>query len=451
MNDQITSELRESQHSKVKVAITDIDGILRGKYISMKKFMSAQKQGFGFCNVVLGWDCNDLCYDNVGYTGWHSGYPDAQVNIDLDTKRNIPWEQDTPFFLGHFVTENQKNLEVCPRGLLINGIEDLKSLGFNAQIGLEFEWFNFAECPDSLHDKAFQNLNPISPGMFGYSLIRASARREYFHDLMDNLSSYDIPLEGIHTETGPGVYEAAIAHSSPLKAADRGVLFKTAVKEIALSHDIVPTFMARWNDQLPGSSGHIHQSLMDLATSKPLFYDASDPHHMSETFKHYLAGLIKVLPEILPLFAPNINSYKRLVEGFWAPTRANWGIDNRTTAFRVIPGSESSTRLEARIGGADINPYLAIAACLKAGAYGIRHKIPLDLEPIKGNGYADTKGKKLPSTLEEASLKLKNSSIARELLGDTFVDHFANTRLWEWQQHKAAVTDWELKRYFEII
>jgi glutamine synthetase len=255
----------------------------------------------------------------------------------------------------------------------------------------------------------------------------------------------------LHTETGPGVYEAAITYSDALLAADRGVLFKASVKEIAQRHDIVPTFMARWNDKLPGSSGHIHQSLVNIDSGTPAFFDDKDPNRMSDTFKHYLAGIIKLLPELLPMLAPTVNSYKRLVEGFWAPTRSNWGIDNRTTALRVIPGSKSSTRLEIRVGGADINPYLAVSACLAAGAYGIRHKLPLTTSAIKGNAYESKEGERLPSTLEEAALKFKNSKTAREILGDDFVDHFANTRLWEWRQHKAAVTDWELKRYFEII
>ena len=442
---------KDPHTSKVKVAVTDIDGILRGKYISKDKFLSAKEKGFGFCSVVMGWDCQDVCYDNISYTGWHTGYPDALAKIDLDTMREIPWENKTPFFLADFVDDKNQGLASCSRSLLKKTLLDLEKLGFCALSGFEFEWFNFTETAHSLFEKNYQNPKPISPGMFGYSLIRSSERSAYFHDLMDMLAAFKVPLEGLHTETGPGVYEAAIACAPPLMAADRGVLFKAAVKEIANKHGILPTFMARWNKDLPGSSGHIHQSLLHLDSQKNAFYDEKAPHQMSETFCHYVAGILKLLPSLLPLFAPTVNSYKRLVEGFWAPTRANWGVDNRTAALRVIEGSHSSTRLEVRVGGADLNPYLALSACLAAGAYGIREKLPLNTDPIKGNAYESLAGEKLPSTLEEASLKMKEDKLAGEILGEDFVDHFVNTRLWEWRQHKEAVTDWELKRYFEII
>lgn len=443
--------IKASGHKKVKVAVADMDGVLRGKYIHIDKFQSAIKKGFGFCNVVLGWDAADVCYDNVEYAGWHTGYPDADVQLDPATYRAIPWEDKTPFLLGDFVTKDGGPLPICPRNLVKKGIADLDALGFEAKMGVEYEWFNFAEDPDTVTEKNFHQMKPISPGMFGYSLIRASYRNPYFHALMDQLESFNIPLEGLHTETGPGVYEAAIACAPALEAADRAVLMKTAIKEIAHRHGIVPTFMARWNPDLPGSSGHIHQSLVKKDDQSPVFFDSNDPYSMSPVFKSYLAGILKLLPHLLPMFAPTINSYKRLVEGFWAPTRALWGHDNRTTALRVIPGSEKSTRLEVRVGGADINPYLAIAACLTAGAYGIKQGLQLPMGPIKGNAYESKEGEALSSTLEEAANTFKGSEVAREILGDDFVDHFANTRLWEWRQHKAAVTDWELKRYFEII
>ena len=360
---QMPEDHETHEATKVKVAICDIDGILRGKYISREKFLSAKEKGFGFCNVVFGWDSADVCYDNSKYTGWHAGYPDAEARIDLESERLIPWENNTPFYLADFQDAEGAPLAVCPRNLLKKSIENLKELGFEAKVGFEFEWFNFSEDSDSINEKNFSGMVPITPGMFGYSLIRASQRNEYFHDLFDGLSAFGIPLEGLHTETGPGVYEAAISWSRPLEAADRATLFKTAVKEIAQRHGIVPTFMARWNEELPGSSGHMHQSLKHVG-GESAFFDPSDPHKMSDTFKHYLAGILELLPELTVLLAPTINSYKRLVEGFWAPTRANWGIDNRTTALRVISGSKNSTRLEVRAGGADINPYLALSACL---------------------------------------------------------------------------------------
>ena len=448
--EDVIKQIRRSEATKVKVAITDLDGVLRGKIIHVDKFLSAAESGFGFCNVIFGWDSSDHAYDNVEYTGWHTGYPDAKVNLDLSTFRTIPWDQQTPFFLGDFVDDQDRPLPICPRQLLKQILAQAEVAGMFPTIGVEFEWFNFRETPHSLSQKQFVNLEPLTPGMFGYSLTRSGYEREFFNALYDQMRDFDVPIEGLHTETGPGVYEAAIAATEALEAADRAVLFKSGAKEIANQFGYTASFMARWNNQLPGCSGHIHQSLRN-SENVNLFYDASDPFKMSPTFKSYLAGQMHCLPEILPMFAPTVNSYKRLVEGFWAPTRVTWGRDNRTVCMRVIPGSEKSTRLELRVGGADINPYLAIAAAIAAGLYGIENKLELTEPMVQGSGYLAKDAKPLPRSLDEATEIFQRSAVARELFGDKFVDHYAATRRWEWRESQKAITDWELKRYFEII
>ncbi len=212
----------------------------------------------------------------------------------------------------------------------------------------------------------------MTPGMFGYSVLRASQEGSYFHDLFDSLKKFNVPLEGIHTETGPGVYEAAMLYSEVLEAADRAVLFKSGVKEIAHHHGIIASFMAKWNENLPGCSGHVHQSLWSAGKKENLFYDKKSKTGISPLMESYIAGQLQCLPYVLPMYAPTINSYKRLVEGAWAPTTLTWAIDNRTTALRVLKGGASSTRLETRVVGSDSNPYLAIAACLASGLYGIK-------------------------------------------------------------------------------
>jgi glutamine synthetase len=213
----------------------------------------------------------------------------------------------------------------------------------------------------------------------------------------------------------------------------------------------MPTFMARWNTELPGCSGHAHQSLWDAATGASTFFDPDDEHGMSAEFRSYLAGIVALLPDLLAVFAPTVNSYKRLVEGFWAPTSATWGIDNRTVAARVIPGSASSTRLELRVPGSDVNPYLAVAASLGAGLWGIEQGLELEQPPTTGSGYADATAAPFAGNLLDATRQLDASAGARAVLGDGFVDHFVATRTWEWRRHADAVTDWELRRYFEII
>ena len=244
--EQVLNELEKLSRPKVKVAITDIDGVLRGKYLHRDKFLGAALDGFGFCNVVFGWDSADVCYDDAAYTGWQSGYPDALARVDLSTYRRVPWDGDVPFFLADFEDENGKALDVCPRRLLRGVIKRAKDMGFSPMFAFEFEWFNFKETSESLRDKRFTVPEPITPGMFGYSILRLARNQPFFNALMDELLSFRVPIEGLHTETGPGVYEAALTVSDPLRAADDAALFKTTVKQIQLAATIaVSTAAAR--------------------------------------------------------------------------------------------------------------------------------------------------------------------------------------------------------------
>jgi glutamine synthetase len=441
--------LGASDATKVKVAVTDIDGVLRGKYLHADKFASAVEGGFGFCDVVLGWDMTDSVYDNTTVTGWHHGFPDAMVRLDLATGRRVPWDDHVPFFLGDFVTATGGPHPICPRQTLKRVLARADKLGFRAMCGLEFEWFNFAETPHSWAQKKGVDPTPLTPGMFGYSLLRANANRGFFNALMDQLLQFGVPIEGLHTETGPGVYEAAIQFSDALECADRGVLFKTGAKELGTQYGIMPSFMAKWSQQYPGCSGHLHQSLSD--GKKNLFYDAKGRAGMSRLFESFLAGQIAALMQFAPMFWPTINSYKRLVDGFWAPVKPTWAIDNRTASFRVIPGSPKSTRLETRCPGADINPYLAVAALLAAGLHGVEKNLKLTAKPITGTNQGAENIPRAPRSLKETTEIFRRSDLARDWFGDLFVDHFAATREWEWRQWQDGVTDWELKRYFEII
>lgn len=450
-NREILQYVKDHPSGKVKIAFTDIDGILRGKYISSEKFFSVLDNNMAFCDVIFGWDAGDVVYDNVQFTGWHTGYPDSPAVLDITSFRKIPWENDVPFFLGEFTDQKGNASEICPRQLLKRILNDANSEGYSPIFSQEFEWYNFSETPQTVNEKQFKNLIPLTPGMFGYSILRSSLQNSYFNDLFELLKKFNVPLEGIHTETGPGTYEAAIVYADIVTAADRAVLFKTAVKEIAYKHGIIATFMAKIHENLPGCGGHVHQSLWNRAGTKNLFYNEKDTMKMSGLMKSYVAGQLFCLPYILPMFAPTINSYKRLVEGAWAPTTLTWGMDNRTVALRILSGSSKSCRLETRVIGSDVNPYLAMAACLAAGLYGIKNKLKLKQPATVGNGYRDYSNGVLPSTLIEATEQMKKSTIAKEILGKKFVEHFIQTREWEWRQHLKAVTDWEYKRYFEII
>jgi glutamine synthetase len=455
MNKQSSTDiiklLEEKQTAKVKLAVVDIDGILRGKMISFEKFKSVIEKGFGFCDVIFGWDANDAAYDNAKFTGWHTGYPDANAVIDINTFREIPWENDLAFFLADFRDTKENDLEICPRSLLKKITQQSKDAGFVPYFSQEFEWFNFINNTNELYQNKFSNLQPLTNGMFGYSILRAFQNSDFFHDIFDSLKKFGVPLEGIHTETGPGVYEAAILFSEILEAADRAVLFKSGVKEIAHRHGLIASFMAKWNENLPGCSGHVHQSLWSADLKQNLFFDKKNKRGVSSLMESYIAGQLHCLPYILPMYAPTINSYKRLVEGAWAPTTLTWAIDNRTTALRILAGSASSTRLETRVVGSDSNPYLAMAACLASGLYGTKNKLKLKAPATIGNGYTDKKNGLLPKNLWDATQAMKQSEITKELFGEIFVEHFIETRLWECKQFSKAVTDWELKRYLEVI
>ena len=451
----IKSLFSEQKINKVKVGGFDIDGILRGKYISLDKFYSATKDGFGFCDVVFGWDSSDVLYDNSVVTGWHTGYPDALAKIDLSTFRIMPWEPNVALFLVDFFKTDGSPLEVSPRQLLRNVVKKANDMGFQPVMSSEYEYFIFRETPHSIHEKDFKNLTPLSPGMFGYSILRASAASELIHKIIDDMLEYDIELEGFHTETGPGVYETAIKYDTALRAADKSSLFKTGVKEIASRLEIVVTFMAKISSNLPGCSGHLHQSLWDTEQKTNLFYDESDEWKMSKIMKHYIAGQVETMPEFAIFSCPTVNSYKRIAPDTlaWAPTNASWGMENRTVAVRAITGpSPKSTRIEYRLTGSDANPYIAMAASLAAGLYGIENELDPG-EPFNQNAYATPQNrfKPMPRSLEEAIELLKQSKIARKYLGDEFVEHFIITRDWEVRQFRKAVTDWELERYFEII
>jgi glutamine synthetase len=444
--------VRAAPGTRVKVAVADIDGVLRGKYLHKEKFYSAVENGFGFCDVVLGWDMMDVTYDNTTHTGWHKGFPDVLAKIDLGTFRHVPWDGGVPFFLGEFVHRvkgKEVPLPICPRQVLKRVLKRAEKLGVMPMCGMEYEWFNFRETPQSWADKQGVAPTPLTPGMFGYSLLRANENGAFFEALFTEMEAFGVPIEGLHTETGPGVYEAAILFSEALEQADRAVLFKTGAKEIGSRFGIMPSFMAKWSKDYPGCSGHIHTSLSDGKTN--LFYDARGRHAMSKLFESFLAGQVSTLMEFAPMFWPTINSYKRLVDGFWAPVKPTWGVDNRTASFRVIPGSAKSTRLETRCPGADVNPYLAMAAVIAAGLAGIGQQMKLTTPPIHGTNQGADDIPRAPRTLIETTRIFRASDRARDWFGDDFVDHFAATREWEWRQWLDAVTDWERKRYFEII
>ncbi len=385
-------------------------------------------------------------------TGWHAGFADAPMRIVPETCRGVPFDFDGGglFFLCEF---DEATEAYCTRSLARRMVGKARAMGFVPYGGFEYEFFMFQETPHSVREKNYRDLNSLTPGNFGYSVLRATVASPFYQRLLSLFLAMDMPLEGCHEEVGPGAIEAAIAADADVAVADRAVIFKTFTKIAAQRENLIATFMARWDAGVPGQSAHLHLSLRDTDTGRPRFHFAAADKTMNATLRHFLAGQQALLPEFFALIAPTINSYRRFAPGAWAPTAANWGIENRTCALRVIPGpAPEHTRIEFRPSGADVNPYLAYAPALGAGLYGIEHR----LEPsraTKGNAYAKSPPvrQRFPASLTEAAQRFRRSTAARKLFGDVFVDHFATTREAEAARFRDTVTDWELARYFEII
>jgi glutamine synthetase len=452
---RLASDLKARGTRRIKLGIADIDGVLRGKYLSLDKFASVAESSAGFCDCIFGWDCADQLYDNTAFSGWHKGFPDAQYRIDPATLRWLPDEENTPFFLAELVPPADSTFHgVCPRNIWKRVLAAARERGFEPRMGFEYEFFLFEETPHSAREKGYRGLKHFTPGNFGYSVLRTSVQGELCQAFLDYCDALEIGLEGFHTETGPGVLEAALRVAPGLEAADRAVLFKTFSKVFFQRRGLLATFMAKWSLDYPGQSGHLHISLWDTSTGEPVFHQPAGRARMSEVMESFVAGQIQCMPELCAMVAPTVNSYSRLVKGAWAPNSATWGIDNRTTALRVIPGSEKSQRIEYRLAAADGNPYLVAAAALASGLEGIDRGLKLGPN-VEGNAY-EIQGllphdRQLPATLREATALFAHSEVARGWLGNEFVDHFAATRDWETRQFERAITDWELQRYFEII
>lgn len=432
-----------------KIGVFDVDGVMRGKYVDRGKLLSAVDHGLGFCDVVVGWDSNDQLYDNATVSGWHTGYRDAPVRLDPTTARILPLEPDTILVIGGFAGEYEP---VCPRAVLRRTIERAAGLGHTVEAALEYEFFVFDETPHSVREKGYRGLRPFTPGMFGYSVLRSTVHHELYHELLDTMKAMDCAIEGLHTETGPGVIEAAIRVDTAARAGDKAALFKTFTKAFFQRRGLMATFMAKWSNEYPGQSGHIHVSLCDAKSGENVFHDPTGDHELSTLMGHFLAGQVRYMPELLPMVCSTVNAYRRLVPGMWAPTHANWAVENRTTAIRAIPAGAKGTRSEYRVGPADANPYLALAAALGSGLRGIEERLTPP-PAVEGNAYEDPGegARPLPGTLREATEAFRQSTAARELFGDVFVEHFAATRDWEDRENRKHISDWDLARYFEII
>ncbi|KAI3599990.1 glutamine synthetase [Moniliophthora roreri] len=440
--------------------------------MSKDKFLSAaSSDGFGFCSVIFGWDIHDQVYSReLLISNKANGYRDLIASIDLSTYRRIPWENNVPFFLVNFLDpETKEPLVVDPRGILRITTDRAAEKKLSCYAGVEYEYFNFKENPESVAEKRYHGLSPLTPGMHGYSLLRTQLNNDYFHDIFDRAADFSVDIEGHHTETGPGVFETALAYTRALRMADNAILFKYLCKSLGMKHGVVPSFMAKPWGNLPGCSGHIHVSLRD-ETGRNIFAVSEaelssggrqgaandDTKFISLEGEQFLAGVLDGIADVMPMLVPTINGYKRLVggEAFWAPNAVTYGYDSRAASIRIIsPPSvpPAATRLEIRIPGADMNPYFALSASFLLGLRGINKKLKLTMPPMSQLTPDDRRNgtiKMLPTSLEAATARMmRPESIAREkeMFGNIFVEHFGGTREHEVKLWNEAVTNWEGK------
>jgi glutamine synthetase len=457
---EIKSLINDRKIEFVKIGAPDIEGVFRGKRVSATYFRDALDDGFAQCDVLFGWDIAENVLPNLKFSNWERGFADIVMRPDLSTFAMVPWEENVASCICDLWTEHGEPVVISPRYVLNNVVERAHSMGYEPFSAAELEFRFFRETQMSLRAKDFgPDLTPLNPGMNCYAISQASADDHLLGRIARMMGLHGVEIEGYNREHGPGMYEMNIHYADAVTASDRTLLFKTGVKEICHQLGFTASFMAKWNDQEDGSSGHSHISLWDRDRSRNLFWDEGAEGHMSTLMRQFLAGMLDKLPEFMAFYAPTINSYKRYVEGTWAPLNTTWGMDNRTCSVRVINNGRRAIRLENRVPGADANFYLVFAATLASGLYGIEHHLELPAR-LDGNAYDEAtvanalecgQIKLLARNLTAATDLLERSEVAREYLGADFVEHFVATRRWEVKEYDKAVTNWDRRRYLELV
>lgn len=446
--DELRALVERGEIETVVMTIVDMQGRLMGKRIPADHFLDAvADHGMHFCNYLLGTDMEMNCPPGYQLMSWNQGYGDWLGDPDWSTLRPIPWLERTALLLADVRVEGGDLVEVAPRTVLRSQVERAAQAGFSLKMASELEFYLLKDTYEAANAKGYQNLEPFGHYNEDYSLLQSSKAEPLYRRLRREMIAAGIPVEGSKGEAAPGQHEINIRYSHPLEAADRHAIFKHGAKEIGHQEGYGITFMAKPDHTWTGSSCHIHASLWDGEGGRNLFADPETENGISETMRWFLGGLIACARELAVLYAPTINSYKRYASLSWAPVHLVWARDNRTCGFRVV-GNGPSLRIENRFPGADANPYLAFAAVIAAGLYGIEQQIDPGPEYL-GNGYAAQGAGRVPGNLREAAGLLDASSMARSAFGDTVVDHYVNYARVEQAAFDAAVTSWERERYLE--
>ncbi len=444
---ELRSQIQAGRVDTVVLAVADMQGRLQGKRFHASYFLEeVVPNSAEACTYIFAVDVDMRTVDGYEMSSWDLGYGDFVMQPDFETLRRLPWHPGTVLCIADACWEDGSAVTASPRAVLRGQIERLADHGWRAMVGTELEFVVFQDTYEEAWRKKYRDLVPANLYNVDYSLLGTARIEPLLRRIRNDMAGAGLVPESAKGECNLGQHEIGFRYGEALDTADRHVVYKTGSKEIAAQEGMSITFMAKL-DTREGSSCHIHLSLLDL--DDEAVFDRGGEAPMSKTFEHFLAGLIASARELTLMFAPNVNSYKRFAAGSFAPTALLWGFDNRTCAFRVI-GRGKSLRVENRVPGADVNPYLAIAAMIAAGLHGIEHELPLE-PPYQANAYDAKRPQRIPGTLAEAMELFEKSSIAVHAFGEEVVKHYTNMARVELEAFDAAVTDWELMRGFERL
>ncbi|OBG22119.1 glutamine synthetase family protein [Mycobacterium sp. 852002-51057_SCH5723018] len=435
----------------VIVAFTDMQGRLVGKRVAARLFLDeVAADGAECCSYLLAVDVDMNTVAGYAMSSWDTGYGDMVMRPDLSTLRLTPWLPNTALVIADLGWADGSEVAVAPRAVLRRQLDRLRERGLVGDVATELEFIVFDQSYREAWAAGWCGLTPASDYNIDYAILASSRMEPLLHDIRRGMQGAGLRFEAVKGECNKGQQEIGFRYDEALVTCDNHAIYKNGAKEIADQHSKSLTFMAKY-DEREGNSCHIHLSLRgnDGAENSPVFADSSRPHGMSPTFSGFLAGLLATLREFTLFYAPNINSYKRFAHGSFAPTAVAWGLDNRTCALRVV-GHGRNKRVECRVPGGDVNPYLAVAALVAGGLYGIERGLEPP-EPYAGNAYDATGVERLPATLAEAATLFSGSALAREAFGEDVVAHYLNNAHVELTAYNAAVTDWERMRGFERL
>lgn len=444
--DQLKQQVSGGVIDTVLVCLVDMQGRLMGKRFHAQNFIEFSSQETHCCNYLLATDMEMATPNGYASSSWSQGYGDFVMRPDLQTLRTVPWLEGTVMVLCDILDHHHQLVSHSPRQVLKRQVERLASLGYTAKTATELEFFIFEKSFDEIRKEGFRKLEPISGYNQDYHIFQTTKEECVMRPIRNHLYAAGVPVENSKGEAEKGQEELNIRYAEALLCADHHTIAKQATKEIAWQQGRAVSFMSKWDHNMVGSAAHVHQSLWEGDESA--FFDKNDPLGMSNLMRQYLAGLIKYAPDYTLFLAPYVNSYKRFTEGTFAPTKAVWSSDNRTAAFRLCGESTTSVRIECRVGGADINPYLAIAGQLAAGIKGIEDQLECP-EAVCGDIYEMEDAPNLPRNLRQAIETFRGSAMLKEAMGEDVVAHYTRAGEIEQEEFDKIVTDWEVARGFE--